>query len=169
MGSRFLPISVSESLVLINWSAEVYHGMDFIDLRANSAAVSADPSPAEGYEDCWTCPSLGALSADGSQLVYLETVEGVEYAVVKHVASGAEIRRIDLNIAGDDWWPVSFDLVGNHLVVNRAPADSDDPTAVAVIYDLTLVDPQPIEVGLLGEAYITRSPVSISGPVSADS
>lgn len=158
------PISVSESLILINWSAEVYHGMDFIDLRANSAAVAANPSPADGYEDCGICPSLGALSADGSQLVYFETVEGVKYAVIKHVASGAEIRRIDLNIAGDDWWPVSFDLVDNYLVVNNVDV-SDWEIQRPRLFDLSQVDPQPIFVGARGEAYITRSPVSIEGPI----
>ncbi|MCP3976284.1 MAG: hypothetical protein GY720_17510 [bacterium] len=159
------PISVSESLILINWSAEVYHGMDFIDLRANSAAVAANPSPADGYEDCWECPSLGALSADGSQLVYFETVEGVKYAVVKHLASGAEIRRIVLNVAGDDWWPVSFDLLDNYLVVNNVDV-SDWEIQRPRLFDLSQVDPQPIFVGPRGEAYITRSPVSIAGPIT---
>ncbi len=160
------PISVSDSLILLNWGAEVYHGMDFIDLRANTAAVAANPSPADGYEDCGTCPSLGSLSADGSQLVYFETVEGVKYAVIRHVASGAEIRRVDLNIAGDDWWPVSFDLMGNYLVVNNVDV-SDWEIQRPRLFDLSQVDPQPIFIGPRGEGYITRSPVSIAGPVAS--
>ncbi len=160
------PVSVSSSLILLNWSAEASHGMRFIDLQANEAAVAADPDEPEGsFTDCGICPSLGELSADGEQLVYLETVDGVHYAVIRHVASGAEIRRIDLNLPGDDWRVVSFDLSAQHLVVNGV--EQDEELDGARIYNLSMVDPQPLYLSIVGTAYLTRSPVDIEAVVPA--
>lgn len=161
------PISVSQSLILYNWGAEAYHGMYFTDLQANDAAVAANPTPEEGFEDCWTCPSRGELSHDGTRLVYQEFDQGYQ-AVVRHVASGAEIRRIDLPLAGDDGRIVSFDLSATHLVVNLVEVDQpDDSPAMAWIYDLTQVDPVPVQLSVRGSAYLTLSPVTVQGPIPA--
>ncbi len=157
------PVSVSDTLILLNWSGEAYAGMRFTDLRANAAAVAADPTPDEGFFDCGGCPDVGELSADGGRLVYREVEDGVDYAVIKHVASGAEVRRIELG--GINVWRVtSFDLTGDFLVVNRA---DNETTLSPWIYDLSQVDPVPVDVAIPGEAYITRSPVAVSGPVPA--
>lgn len=156
------PVSISDSLILLNWSGEAYAGMRFTDLRANAAAVAANPAPDEGFFDCSACPSVGELAADGERLVYREVENGVDYAVVKHVASGAEVRRIELG--GINLWRViSFDLTDDFLVVNRA---SDTSPLTPWIYDLSQVDPTPVDVGIEGEAYITRSPVAVSGSIS---
>lgn len=160
--SSSAPVSISDSLILLNWSAEAYSGMRFTDLRANAAAVAADPTPDGGFFDCSACPSVGELSADGGRLVYREVENGVDYAVIKHVASGAEVRRIRLG--GINVWRVlSFDLTGDFLVVNRA---GDNNPLPPWIYDLSQVGPEPVDVALPGEAYITRSAVGVAGPVS---
>ncbi len=165
--SAAFPISVSRNLILYNWGAAALHGMYFTDLQGNNAAVAANPSPEEGFEDCWTCPSLGELSHDGSRLVYLEFDQGYQ-AVIRHVASGAEIRRIKFPFAGDDSRVVSFDLSATHLVVNLVEANAaDDEPAVAWIYDLALVDPEPTILSVDGTAYLTVSPVSLAGPIPA--
>lgn len=157
------PISTSESLILLNWSAEVFHGMNFTDLRANEATVAADPDPpSSAFEDCGICPRLGELSADGGWLAYVERADGARQVVIRHVASGAEIRRIELPDA--DWTPLSLDLTTEHLVVNRR---SNEEVLDAWIYDLSEVDPQPAALGVAGEAYMTLSPVSAQGPIPA--
>jgi len=161
--SGSFPVSISDSLILRNWSGEAYAGMRFADLRANAAAVAANPTPDEGFFDCGGCPSVGELSADGGRLVYREVEAGVDYAVIKHVASGAEVRRIELG-GINVWRTISFDLTGDFLAVNRADNDS---TLSAWIYDLSQVDPMPVDVLIPGEAYITRSAVAVSGPVAA--
>jgi len=157
------PVSVSSQLVLLNWFAEAVSGMDFTDLAGNAAAVAADPSGEGGFVDCSVCPRLGELSQDGSQLVYFEVVEGIGAAVIRHVASGAEIRRVDLGPVGE-WTPVSFDLSANHLVVNRSDAAG---LATAWIYDLSLVGPEPVALPVVGEAYLSQSPIRVSGVVAA--
>ena len=157
------PISISDRLILFNWFAEAERGMNFTDLEANKAAVAADPTPEGGFFDCGPCPDRGELSADSGQLVYREVVDGVDYAIIKHVASGAEIRRIEMG-GINRWHVVSFDLTDEHLVVNRAT--NDDPLP-AWIYDLGLVDPRPVELPIAGEAYLTRFPVTVTGIVPA--
>ena len=161
--SSSFPISISESLVLLNWGAESLHGMNFTDLDGNSAAVAADPDPVdEDFDSCGECPHLGELSTDGGQLVYVEESDGATYAVIRHVGSGAEIRRIDLQ--PDEWWVVSFDMSNDRLVVNRGSASG---LLDAWVYDLGMVNPEPISVGVRGEAYLTRSSVDVNGPVTA--
>jgi hypothetical protein len=161
--SSSFPVSISDSLILFNWSNEAYAGMRFTDLQANAAAVAANPSPPEGFFDCGGCPSVGELSADGDRLVYREVENGVDYAIIKHVASGAEVRRIPLG--GLNVWRVtSFDLTDDYLVVNRADNDS---ALSPWVYDLRQVDPVAVDVAIPGEAHITRSPVAVSGPVAA--
>ena len=165
--SGAFPISVSQSLILYNWGAEALHGMYLTDLQANDAAVAANPTPDEGYEDCWVCPSLGELSHDGTRLVYLEFDQGYQ-AVIRHVASGAEIRRIKFPFAGDDSRVVSFDLSATHLVVNLVNANADDnEPAVAWVYDLSKVDPEPNILSVSGTAYLTLSPVTVRNLIPA--
>ncbi len=158
-----LPISISDSLILTNWQGEAAHGMDFFDLEGNVAAVAADPDPVdESFLDCyWECPSVGELSQDGERLVYVEEVDGDSYAVIRHVASGAEIRRINLGFP-DAWWVASFDMTSDYLVVNRGTTDS---MLQAWVFDLRAVDPEIIVLPVSGSAYLTRSRVDISGPV----
>lgn len=158
------PISISDSLIVANWQAEASHGMDFFDLEGNVAAVAADPDPGDdSFFDCyWQCPSVGELSQDGERLVYVEEVDGDSYAVIRHVASGAEIRRINLGFP-DAWWVASFDMTRDHLVVNRATSEL---MLEAWVYDLRAVDPEPVALPVSGSAYLTRSRVAISGPVS---
>ena len=157
------PISISNSLILTNWSAEASHGMDFFDLEGNVAAVAADPDPVDdAFFDCyWECPSVGELSQDSERLVYVEEVDGDSYAVIRHVASGAEIRRLNLGFP-DAWWVAAFDLNSNYLVVNRETTDS---MLQAWVFDLRDVDPEITVLPTAGYAYLTRSPVDISGPV----
>jgi len=164
--SGAFPISISQSLILYNWSSEGFHGMDFTDLTANTAAVAADPDPVDAdFETCWlSCPSLGELSTDGRRLVYIERVDdGPMYATIRHVASGAEIRRIE--VAEFDGNVVSLDMSDGFLVVNRA-SGSGEPLA-AWVYDLAAASPAPTALTIAGEAYLTRSPITVSGPVSA--
>lgn len=163
--SGSFPVSISDSLILYNWSAEGFFGMRFSDLEANDAAVAANPTPPDGFESCSECPQFGELSHDGTRLVYWEFDRG-QQAVIRHVASGAEVRRIDLPMAGDDADVVSFDLSAEFLVVNLASADDRTP-APALLYDLTKVDPEPLTLPIAGEAHLTRAPVSVSGPVPA--
>ena len=163
--SGAFPISISDSLIVANWGAEGLLGMNFFDLEGNVAAVAADPDPAdEPFFDCFgECPSAGELSQDGERLVYVEEVDGVANAVIRHVASGAEIRRIELGVA-DGWWVVTFDLNSNYLVVNR---EATSGMLAAWLFDLRAVDPEAIELAIPGHAYLTRSPVDINGPVAA--
>lgn len=158
------PISVSESLILTNWSGEAAHGMDFFDLEGNVAAVAADPDPADDpFFDCnRECPSVGELSQDGERLVYVEEVDGDSHAVIRHVASGAEIRRVNLGFP-DAWWVASFDLTRDYLVVNRETTGS---MLQAWVFDLRAVDPEPVPLPTAGYAYLTLSQVDISSPVS---
>lgn len=163
--SGAFPVSVSQGLILYNWGAEASSGMYFTDLRANDAAVAANPSPDEGFFDCGVCPSLGELSHDGTQLVYLE-FDGEYQAIIRHVASGAEVRRISFPFAGDDSRAVSFDLSAKHLVVNLVEGNDREPEG-AWIYDLSQVDPEPFILSVAGEAYLTLSPVTVRGPIPA--
>ena len=73
------------------------------------------------------------------------------------------MRRIELG-GINVFRVISFDLTGDSLVVNRADNDS---TLSPWIYDLSQVDPTPVDVLIPGEAYITRSSVAVSGPVGA--
>ena len=157
------PISISDTLVLTNWTSEAAHGMDFFDLEANVAAVAADPDPGDDpFVDCHLeCPSVGELSQDGDRLVYVEEVDGDSYAVIRHVASGAEIRRVDLGFP-DAWWVASFDLTRDYLVVNRETTGS---MLQAWVFDLRAVDPEPVALPVAGYAYLTQSQVDINGPV----
>jgi hypothetical protein len=165
--SGAFPIGVSQNLIVYNWGAEALHGINFTDLAANTAAVAANPAPEEGYEDCWPCPSLAELSHDGSRLVYLEFEQGYQ-AVIRHVASGAEIRRVNFPFAGDDSRVVSFDLSATHLVVNLVDANADDnEPAVAWVYDLSQVNPEPVQLSVSGTAYLTLAPVTVQGPIPA--
>lgn len=161
--SDSFPISISEGLILYNWSAEGTSGMRFSDLDANDASVAANPTPPDGYQACSECPSLGELSHDSTRVVYLEADDG-EQAVIRHVASGAEVRRIALPIGDIDSEVVSFDLSAGHLVVNLVSADDRTPQP-ALLYDLSRVDPEPVRLPVAGEAYLTLSPVTVSGPV----
>jgi hypothetical protein len=159
------PISISDSLILANWGSEGLFGMDFFDLEGNVAAVAADPDPVDdAFADCHRdCPSVGELSRDGERLVYVEEVDGDSHAVIRHVASGAEIRRIDLGFA-DAWWVTAFDLNADYLVVNRETTGS---MLQPWIFDLRTVDPEAIVLPVAGYAYLTLSPVDISGPSPA--
>lgn len=159
------PISVSESLVAFNWGSEALHGMLFSDLEGNSAAVAADPDPQEDdFMDCHLiCPSVGELSGNGERLVYAEEIDGVAHAVIRHVASGAEIRRIALGVQ-DDWWVKSFDLDDDYLVVNR---DSTAGVLPALLFDLRAVEPEAVLLPVAGTAHLTQAPVDIAGPVPA--
>jgi len=85
--------------------------------------------------------------------------------VIKHVASGAEVRRIDLPVAGDDWYGVSFDMSSDFLVVNLHAVTDD--TIRALVYDLRQVDPDPVWLSVDGEAYLTLAPVTVRGPIPA--
>lgn len=157
------PISLSDSLVLYNWFAEIYGGMNFTDLRGNAAAVAANPSPPDGFEDCARCPRLGELSPDGTTMVYWE-FDGGPQAVIKHVASGAEVRRIELATAAEGGEVVSFDLSAGHLVVNVVDNNDFEPS-FAYVYDLKQVNPEPVRLSIVGEAYITLAPVTVRGVV----
>lgn len=161
--SASFPISISESLILYNWSAEAYSGMDFTDLTGNEAAVAADPDPdGQGFFDCGPCPRLGELSSNADRIAYVERRDGIRYVVIKHVASGAEVQLIELPEA--QWTPLSLDLSTTHLVVNRRNGDS---VLDAWVYDLQQVNPDPVAVGIAGEAYMTLAPVTVQGPVPA--
>jgi hypothetical protein len=157
------PISISDSLIVANWGSEGLLGMNFFDLEGNMAAVAADPDPPDDpFFDCHgECPSVGELSQDGERLVYVEEVDGDSYAVIRHVASGAEIRRINLGFP-DAWWVASFDMTNDYLVVNRETSGS---MLQAWVFDLRAVDPEIIALPAPGYAYLTRSTVEISGPV----
>jgi hypothetical protein len=162
--SGAFPISISDSLILANWSGEALLGMDFFDLGGNVAAVAADPDPPDdAFFDCFgECPSVGELSQNSERLVYVEEIDGEAHAVIRHVASGAEIRRIELGVP-DGWWVVTFDLNSNYLVVNR---EARGGMLAAWLFDLRAVDPEASELATPGHAYLTRSPVDISGPVA---
>jgi len=157
------PISISDSLIVANWGSEGLLGMNFFDLEGNVAAVAADPDPVdEPFFDCHReCPSVGELSQDSERLVYVEEVDGDSYAVIRHVASGAEIRRINLGLP-DAWWVASFDLNSDYLVVNRETSGS---MLQAWVFDLRSVDPEIITLPASGNAYLTRSAVDIGAPV----
>ncbi len=157
------PISISDTLIVANWGSEGLLGMNFFDLEGNVAAVAADPDPVDDdFFDCdRQCPSVGELSQNGERLVYVEEVDGVSHAVIRHVASGAEIRRIDLGVP-DGWWVMAFDLTNDYLVVNR---EATSGMLAAWLFDLRVVDPEPVVLPAAGQAYLTRSPVDISGPV----
>ena len=157
------PISISDSLLLANWGSEGLQGMNFFDLEGNVAAVSADPDPVDDdFADCHgECPSVGELSQSSERLVYVEAVDGVSYAVIRHVASGAEIRRIDLGVP-DGWRVATFDLNSNYLVVNR---EATSGMLEAWLFDLRAVAPEAIVLATPGQAYLARSPVDISWPV----
>ncbi|NND03268.1 MAG: hypothetical protein HKN91_10815, partial [Acidimicrobiia bacterium] len=110
---------------------------------------------------CEVCPRAGELSQDGQRLAYSEIVDDVRYIVLRHSASGAEVRRIRVD---GDWRIDSLDLSAKNLVVNRS---SDDGLLAPWIYDLSQVDPEPVPLSVVGEGYLTLAPVTVQGPVPA--
>ena len=93
-------------------------------------------------------------------MAYLESTDGIQYVIIRHVASGAEVRRIELPDAA--WSPLTLDLSANHLVVNRR---SNDGVVSAWLYDLNQVNPEPLALAVDGEAYLTLAPVTVQGPI----
>ncbi len=157
------PISVGDGLLLFNWFAEASHGIEVTDLFGSVVAVAGNPSPAEGFVDCNVCPFIAEISGDASRIVYRQVMDFTDFAIIVDVATGEELHRIALN--GINRWRVtSFDLGTTHLVVNRA---DNDGRLAALVYDLTLPDAPPLELAVAGEAYLTRSPVTVTGPVPA--
>lgn len=157
--SGSFPISVGGSLIMMNWYNEAVEGMRFTDLLGNQVEVVANPSPLDGFFDCNRCPSTGAISADGARFVYRD----FDFATILDVDTGEELHRIPLD-AVNQWSVTSFGLGRTHLIVNR---ELNGDRLPALLFDLTQTDPQPVELPVAGEAYLTRSPVTIEGPIPA--
>lgn len=157
------PVSVGDGLLLLNWSSEATFGIEVTDLLGSTVSVPGNPSPPEGFFDCNICPFMGEISSDGTTLVYRQVVGFNDFAVIVDVATGEELHLVELN-GINRWLVTSFDLDANHLVVNRAHNDELLP---ALVYDLSQPSLPPIELAIAGEAYLTRSPITIAGPIPA--
>lgn len=154
-------ITMGGGLVGREWLGEGWHGFAFTDSSGKETFIPADPFQGEAKMDCEApCRRLPALSRDGLHLAYIEyAYEGDIVAdfllIIRHVETGDELTTIPLGWR-QTWSPVSLDLVGSNVVVNRRSGTLQDVTEPALLVDLATG--QTVEAPLAGEARIDPTP-----------
>ncbi len=156
-------VTVSESMIALEWSAEAWGGFRFLDHAGQSLDVAANPYSPEGVLDCAPCPRSLAVFDDGERLAYIEGYDVgdffVPHLVLVDVDSGEELIRLAIGEFGYD-----LDGLGDVVVVNEFDMDYE-PLPARVVW--LLPDPPHLtEAPIDGKARIIRSRITVERPLT---
>ncbi len=122
-------------------------------------------------EELSRCPTMCALSDDGSRVAFLDSPSNSSASrawniVLRTVEDGAEIGRSRFEVE-DMVRPGRVDVAGDLVLVNQLAGDWTHRTAF--LWDMRVPELGPVEVPISGRARFVAGDVAIDGPITIGS